>query len=420
MTSPQITKKSHFSKRFLWGAATAAHQVDGGLHNQWTVWELENARSLAAKAPYQFEDLDNWPQIKRQAMTPSSYVSGRAVDHYHRYEEDFQILQDLGLNTFRFGIEWARVEPEEGNWDTSEIDHYRKYLKSLKKAGITPVATLFHFTLPVWFAEMGGFEKRRNVKYFVRFATKIIDELGSELSWIITVNEPTVYVGESYMIGEWPPNKTGKLLGVEVLRNLIYAHKQIYKITKNDPKLKISMAHHVTTFYAGDDAWLSRASARVASYVGNDFTIKRVAKYSDFLAVNYYFSHRIYGYREHNPYETVNDLGWDMQPAMLEEVLVDLDERYDLPIMITENGLADADDSRRKWWIRESLEAMNRALGKSVKLIGYLHWSLLDNFEWDKGFWPQFGLVAVDRRTMKRTVRSSARWYGSVVKKLSK
>lgn len=412
--------KRRFPKRFLWGASTSAHQVEGGLHNQWSVWELENAKSLAARAPYQFEDLDNWPQVAKDAKNPNNYVSGKSADHYGRYEEDFDILKDLGMNAFRFGIEWARVEPREGAWDASAIDHYRKYLKSLKSRGITPIVTLFHFTLPVWFSEKGGFEKRRNIKYFVRFAEKILDELGNDIKWVITINEPTVYVGESYFWGQWPPNKTGKLRGIWVLLNLIASHKKIHKLVRSNQKWHISMAHHVLHFYAGDNAWLSRASAWVADLVANRFVLGLTRRSSNFIGLNYYFSHRIYGYRVHNPQDQQSDLGWDMQPAHIRYVLEDLSERYGLPIMITENGLADASDESRQWWIAETIKAMSQSTKHGAKLLGYLHWSLLDNFEWDKGFWPKFGLVSVHRGTMHRTVRPSARWFGQVIRRLQK
>ena len=407
-----------FSKRFLWGASTSAHQVEGGLHNQWTVWELENAKSLATRAPYQFGDLQNWPHIAKNAKNPNNYVSGRAADHFNRFEEDFDILSKLNMNAFRFGIEWARVEPSEGVWDASAIDHYRKYLKALKARGITPVVTLLHFTLPVWFAEKGGFEKRRNVKYFLRFVQKVLEEMGGDIKWIITINEPTVYVSESYFIGNWVPNKTSKLLSIMVLNNLIVAHKKIYRLTRGSRHWQVSMAHHLSHFYAGDNAWLSRLSAWVADLVANRYVLARVKRHSDFIGLNYYFSYRIYGYRVHNPGEHQSDLGWDMQPAHLQYVLEDLSRRYDLPIMVTENGLADASDEQRKWWITESIIGMNQAMKNGTKLIGYLHWSLLDNFEWDKGFWPKFGLVSIHRGTMARTVRPSAEWFGAVIRKL--
>lgn len=413
-----MSNQYKFPKKFLWGASTSAHQIEGGLHNQWTVWELENASSLATRAPYQFDDLGSWSQISREAKNPNNYVSGRAADHFNRFEEDFDTLNELNMDAFRFGIEWARVEPKEGVWDTAAIDHYRRYLKALKERQITPVVTLFHFTLPVWFAEKGGFEKRRNVKYFVRFAQKILEELGGDIKWIITINEPTVYVGESYFIGEWVPNKSNKLLGIRVLNNLILAHKRIHRLTKHSRHWQVSMAHHLAHFYAGDDAWLSRMSAWLADLVANRYVLARVRRSSDFIGLNYYFAHRIYGYRAHSPEDRVNDLGWDMQPGHIRYVLEDLSERYKLPIMITENGLADADDSRRKWWIEETIRAMSQSMKSGAKLIGYLHWSLLDNFEWDKGFWPKFGLVSVHRGTMQRTVRPSAKWFAGVIKKL--
>lgn len=407
-----------FPKRFLWGASTAAHQVEGGLHNQWTVWEQEHAKKLAAQASYQFGDVASWPQVAEEAQRPDTYISGRGVEHYQRYEEDFDLLEQLHFNAFRFGIEWARIEPEEGCWDAEAIAHYRAYLKSLKARGITPVVTLFHFTLPVWFVERGGFEKRRNIRYFTRYAQKVLDELGGELSYIITINEPTVYVGESYLRGSWPPNRTSKWQSWRVLRHLITAHRRIYTMTRSRRRWKVSMAHHLCYIYPGDDAWLSDTSARLARYVVNDYTLKRVRRYSDFLGINYYFAHRIYGYRSHSPYEQVSDMGWDMQPELLAELLEEVYERYNLPVLITENGLADGADTQRQWWLSETLKAMHAALGRGVALIGYLHWSLLDNFEWDKGYWPRFGLVAVNRTTMQRTVRPSARWFSRVVQKL--
>ena len=417
MTTKQ-SERIVFPKKFLWSAATSAHQVEGGLVNQWTTWELEHAKRLSVQAPHQFGDIDSWPRIKKEATRPDNYISGQGVDHYHRYEEDFAILKSLNMNAFRFCIEWARIEPQEGAWDAAAIAHYRTYLRTLKKMGITPVVTLFHFTLPEWFMAKGGFEKRRNIKYFVYYVEKVLSELGRDIEWIVTINEPTVYAGESYLEGHWPPNKTRKRDLLRVLCNLVVAHKKVYKLTRARKKWKVSMAHHLIYCYPGDDAILSRASARVAHYFLNTWVLRRVRRHSDFLAINYYFARRIYGYRAHDPYLKVSDLGWDMQPDKLQYLLEDVAECYQLPIMITENGLADGADSQRQWWLTETIKAMHEALKRDVKLIGYLHWSLLDNFEWDKGYWPKFGLVAVDRQTMTRTVRPSARWFAAVIKKL--
>ena len=325
------------------------------------------------------------------------------------------------MNAFRFGIEWARIEPEQGVWDAAAIDHYRTYLRRLKELEITPVVTLFHFTLPEWFAAKGGFEKRRNIKYFVYYVERLLMELGQDIEWIVTINEPAIYASESYLHGHWPPNRTSKYAFVKVLHNLIAAHKKIYKLTRQKQKWQVSMAHNLSYVYPGDDAWLSRVSARLVNYWSNWYTVGRVRRQSDFLAVNYYSANRFFGYRVHNSeLNPVDDLGWDMQPDKLQYLLEDVAARHQLPIMITENGLADADDAHRKWWLMETIRAMNEALQHGVPLVGYLHWSLLDNFEWDKGYWPKFGLVEVDRETMQRTVRPSAKWFGAVARKLRK
>ena len=418
--SDRQANSQYFTKDFLWGAATAAHQVEGGLQNDWTVWEAEHAKTLAAQAPYKYKHLDNWPEIEAQATEADNYRSADGVDHYNRYEQDFALLEQLHLNAFRFGIEWARIEPQEGVWDIQAVTHYKQYLKALTERGITPVVTLFHFTLPVWFAQKGGFTKRSNIRYFLRFAQKVLEEYSPYISYLITVNEPTVYVGESYINGVWPPNQHSKWQAYRVVRNLIRAHKQIYNLAHtNNSRLRVSMAHHLSDYYPGDDAWLTQRSTQIANYFGNHYIIKRVAKHSDFLGINYYQSHRIFGYRVHNPDTVqVNDLGWDMQPGRLAPALEGLAERYLLPIMITENGLADAADNYRQWWLAETIKAMNLSLQNGVPLVGYLHWSLLDNFEWDKGYWPKFGLVAVDRQTMQRHIRPSGRWYGLVVQRL--
>ena len=413
-----------FPKKFLWGAGNSAHQVEGGLHNQWTVWELENARSLAARAPYRFGELDNWSSIAREAKNPNNYVSGRSVDHYRRYEEDFDLLERMGLNSFRCSIEWSRIEPKQGAWDAGEIEHYRTYLRALKKRWITPVVTLFHSTLPVWFAELGGFEKRRNVKYFAQFAEKIFEELGRELEYVITINEPTVYALQSYEEGNWPPNQMSGRAAFRVLEHLIVAHKKVYALARNSEharRLKVSMAHRVNYFYPGDDARVTRLTTWGKDFQENGWVLRRVRKQSDFLAVNYSQAFRMYGTRAHNS-ELLeqNDLGWDMQPELLEDLLKDLWEQHRLPIMIAENGVADAEDSRRIDWLKASISAMHRALESGVRVIGYQHASLLDSFEWDRGYWVKFGLVAVNRRTMERTLRDSGKWYGQVVRRLSK
>lgn len=415
MNQPKTQLK--FPKKFLWGAATAAHQVEGNTHNQWTVWELENAKSLAAQSSYHFEELASWEHSEREAKDPDNYVSGMSTNHYNLYEQDFDLLQKMNMNAFRFSIEWSRIEPQQGAWDVAAVEHYKQYVHELKKRNIEPVVTLFHFTLPVWFSELGGFTKRGNVRYFVQFAERIVRELGTDVRFVITINEPEVYAHESYLGGHWPPNVRSRWQMLKVLQNLATAHNQAAKaIHAINRRYKVSIAKNSCYVYAGDNAWLSRYTAAILQYIKDDYFLKKVVKQCDWLGVNYYFSDRVYGYRVHNPDQRLSDLGWDLSPENIQYALERLHEKYRLPMMITENGLADSQDAQRQWWITQTLMAMQKAMANGVQLEGYLHWSLLDNFEWDKGKWPRFGLVAVDYKTSKRTLRPSAIWFGKIIK----
>lgn len=408
-----------FPRRFLWGASVSAHQVEGGQHNQWTVWELENAKSLATQAPYVYSDLEKWSDFKKLATTPANYISGNAVYHKELYAKDFDLLRQMHMNAFRFSIEWSRLEPEPGAWNLDAVAYYTNYLDELKQRGIEPIVTLFHFTLPVWFAALGGFEKRANIKYFVRYCEKVIDIFGRDFKYIITINEPEVYAFESYQQGHWPPQQTKFRKALKVYNNLAVAHNRVaIAAHAKGRKFKVSVAKNMSFDYPGDDAKLTVWSSVLSGWGKDTYWLKKVRKHCDFLGVNYYFSNRYYGYRVHNPNERTSDLGWDAQPYNIQYVLEYAHERYGLPIMITENGLADAGDEDRQWWITQTVLGMQRAMKNGVELIGYMHWSLLDNFEWDKGRWPRFGLAAVDYRTMARTLRPSAKWFGNLIKKI--
>lgn len=411
--------KSKFPKRFLWGAATSAYQVDGGIHNQWTVWELENAKVKAAQAEYHFGDYESWNQIKKQAKDPNNYVAGDLADHRKLFTEDFDLLQKMHMNAYRFSVEWSKIEPREGVFNTGEFAYYKKYISELKSRGIEPIMTLFHFTLPVWFAEKGGFEKRSNVKYFTRFVKKLIGEIGSSVKYIITINEPEIYAFSSYYNQDWPPMEQNIVKLWKVINNLAYAHRKTVKIIRLlNKQAKISIAKNSRYFYPGDNALLSRASANLMQYFGDDYIIKKFIRNCDFIGVNYEVSDRVYGYRVHNSEDKMSDIQQNMQPADIQYILERLYRKYKLPIMITGNGLADANDENRKWWITQTIIGMQNAIEYGVKLIGYLHWSLMDTFEWSYGKWPKFGLVQVDYKTRERKLRPSAAWFGRIIKKI--
>jgi beta-glucosidase len=226
-------------------------------------------------------------------------------------------------------------------------------------------------------------------------------------------------VAKSFLLGEWPPQQRSKTKAFWTLLNLISAHKKVYKLAKKKGrKYLLSIAKNSAYHYAGDDALLSRTTAKVMHFTEDSFILGRLKKHMDFIGLNYYFSNRYFGYRQHNENQKQSDLGWDMRPTDIENVLKELYDKYNLPIIITENGLADREDEFRKWWIGQTLMAIHRSIQSGVKVEGYLHWSLTDNFEWSSGFWPRFGLAAIDYKTKKRILRPSAIWFGKVIKQL--
>ncbi len=409
-----------FPDDFLWGASTAAYQVEGGLTTQWSEWEQANAERLARDSPKRLAWLPHQERIAASLADPQNYIFGKGVEHAERYEEDFDILQQLNLNSFRFGIEWARLEPREGEWDEAAVEHYRRYIASLKRRGVEPVLTLWHWTVPVWFAQKGAFEKRANLQYFERFVQKVMSEFGAELRSVLTLNEPNVYASFSYMTGEWPPQRKNVLLGLRVYRNLAEAHQRAYASIKcTHPDIQVGLAAQLGDVRCVNGRNpLNRAVVRAMAYAWNWWFLNRVKSSLDFVGLNYYFTeYRDWLGRIKNPKQPVSDLGWYMEPAGIECVIAATWRRYRKPILITENGLADSADEHRQWWLEETFGALQRAMGSGVQLLGYLHWSLLDNFEWAYGWWPRFGLVAVDRTTMQRTIRPSAQWFANRIRR---
>ncbi len=418
------TKKT-FPKNFLWGASTAAHQVEGGNHNQWSVWELENAAKMAGEAEKMLAwrwKAPAWEEVKKQALDPDNYVSGSGVEHYTRYKHDFDLLKKLSLNSFRFSVEWSRIEPEEGQWNQEAIDHYKNYITELKKRDIEPILNIWHFTLPVWFTTRGGFKYRKNLKYFNRFVQKVAKELTADISYAITLNEPNIYASYGYLLGLWPPQEKSIVSVSRVSWNLIKAHKQAYRILKKQkPSLQVGLAQQLANIQAKDPHNISdELSTKVMRYVWNWSFLNLIKRQQDFVGINYYFTDYYDGwFRRTDPKIPINDLGWYLEPEGLFPLLLRTWAHFHKPIIVTENGVADMHDEYRRWWIEETIVAMERAMSEGVKIKGYFHWSLLDNFEWAQGWWPKFGLVEVDRQNgMKRTVRPSAKWFADKIKKL--
>jgi beta-glucosidase len=412
--------KNQFPKNFLWGASTASHQVEGGTHNQWSVWELQNAQEKAKSAHADLGWLPNWEDIKSEAENPDNYISGKGVEHFKRYKEDIKLVKELSLNSFRFGIEWARLQPEEGKWDEQAVEHYKNYIKELKAQNIEPMLNLWHWTVPVWFADKGGFEKKQNLKFWDEFVQKVAEEFAPLVRNIITLNEPNVYASHSYVMGWWPPNQKSWLNGSFVIWHLVLAHRRAYKILKTKkPTLNIGIAQQLANIQAKRPHHVvDQIMTKWMRFFWNWWFYNRIRKTQDFIGFNYYFTDYYRVVHRDNPEVPTNDLGWYMEPEGLYPLLLRVWARYRKPIIITENGVADAHDQYRQWWLGESIVAMERALSEGVRLVGYYHWSLLDNFEWAYGWWPKFGLVEVDRKTMKRTIRPSAKWFAKEVKRI--
>jgi beta-glucosidase len=408
-----------FPSRFYWGAATSAHQVEGNNHNNWSVWELENAKTLAHSAEYKQNDLPGWADVRSQAIDPDNYVSGRAIDHYNRYKLDLAIAEKLHFNAFRFSIEWSRIEPEPGVWNREAIDHYREYIRDIKARGMEPMITLYHWTVPVWFSDRGGFERSSNIKYFQRFAERVIDEYHTELRYITTINEPDTVMSHGYITLDHPPQQRSYTKAIIVYRNLLKAHKLIYTYAhQKSRRLKVGFTKSYAWVRAGDERRVTRLAVRLDMWARDDVPLFYVRRKLDFIGVNYYFSDRHMGIKIQNTNEKLNDLGWEMRPEDLKYVLLRL-KKWKRPLLITESGVADRRDEYRKWWIAQSLAAVQVAMRSGVPIIGYLHWSLFDNFEWAYGRWPRFGLIEIDyENDLKRTVRPSGIWYGKLIKKM--
>ncbi len=398
-----------FPKGFFWGAATSAHQVEGNNHNDWTEWEKANAERLAKESQSRYAHwMKNWSDIKLKAQNPKNYISGKAADHYNRFREDFDIAKSLGHNAHRFSIEWSRIEPEEGKFDEKEIEHYREVIKALRERGLEPFVTLWHWTMPVWFTNNGGFEKRENIKYFVRFCDRVVSELKSEVKFWIVLNEPNIYSGMSYIRGEWPPQKKSYLMFLRVFSNLIEAYNHVYDAIHNiNPEVSVGIAQSVNYF----EGWI----APVVRWFWVNRFLNRINNHLDFIGVNYYYRRLIRGFNFDAGEGQRTDMGWEIHPEGIYNALKGL-SGYHKPIYITENGIADARDAKREKFIGEHLRWLARALGEGVDIRGYFHWSLLDNFEWDKGFWPRFGLVEIDYKTLERKIRPSGYVYAKIAK----
>jgi beta-glucosidase len=399
-------------KEFLFGAATASHQVEGDNHNDWTEWELDHAKVLAKRAA-----LKSWPDhILDRFPSPlqeENYISGRACDHYHRFREDFDIAKSLGHTAHRFSIEWSRIEPKEGTFDEQEIMHYREVVAALRERGMEPFVTLWHYTLPVWLSEKGGIMNEKFSEYFARYAERMARSLEGVTFWV-TVNEPEIVALYGYGKGTRPPEKKGIVSYYRSMSRMIHAHQAAYRGIKNIAQgSRVGAAINMSWFESAGGP-VNDLLKRLADRFGTFYFLDRTMRQSDFIGFNHYSHNRIdWGFNKNENKETT-DVGWEIYPESIYQVLRQL-QKYNMPIYITENGLADARDTKRELFIGRYLAYVKKAMDEGADVRGYLHWSLLDNFEWDSGFWPRFGLVEVDYHTLERKIRPSALVYKKII-----
>ncbi|MBI4050839.1 MAG: glycoside hydrolase family 1 protein [Candidatus Doudnabacteria bacterium] len=392
-------KTLKFPAGFLWGAATSAYQVEGGItQNDWA----------ASKMP----------------------PAGLACDHYNRYQEDFLLAKKLNHSAHRFSLEWSRIEPVADQWDEDAIEHYSHTLDFLKRQGFKTFVTLHHFTNPLWVASEGGWANRKTIEHFAGFVSKICQTIGHLIDFWVTINEPGIYAFVGYQEGFWPPFKKSLLKSYKVYQNMLKAHNKAYEIIHAYyPEAKVGFAHNISYFEPNNPAsFFDRLVVRFHEWFYMDLPYTRTK--NDYIGLNHYFYKRmgmnIFSLKKEVVRERkveLSDKGWAIYPRAIFEVLRKL-KKFRKPIYITEHGIADRTDKKRPKFIVDYLKEVHRAIQKGVDVRGYLHWALLDSYEWPvlpqekTGYEIKFGLVEVDFASpdLKRKIRKSARVYARICK----
>ena len=383
-----------FPKNFLWGVAYSSHQVEGNNKNDWSQWE-------------------------DQGKTKEK--SGLACDSWNRYPEDHKLAQDLGCDGFRMSLEWSRIEPSEGEFSQEALSHYKKVLQDIKKKGMKRIVTLWHFSLPQWFSEKYGWHKKESIEIFVQYCQKVMNELGGEIDIFITMNEPTLSLNKGYLAGVFPPGEINPLNFFRARKNMIEAHRECYQIVKKiNFEVPVGITQFCNTF--GAKIFFKPLSFLIKKFQTfyNWGFIESGLEYHDFVGVDYYATFLFtikFPFLERKTTENRwTDIKWGIYSQGIYDICLDAHKKFKKPIYIFENGLADAEDKYRSDFIKEHLAQLKKVIQAGADIKGYFHWSLLDNFEWNLGYDPKFGLCEVNRKTMKRTPRKSYFEYQKIVK----
>ncbi len=400
-----------FPDGFLWGAATASHQVEGD--NRWNDWW---AAECAGQVPH---------------------ASGAACRHYELFERDFDLAASAGQNAHRLSIEWSRVEPSPGAWNAEAIAHYRAVLTALRARGLEPVVTLHHFTLPAWVAARGGWTNRRCVSWFARYADHVARALGDAVRYWVTINEPTVYVKHAYVVGDWPPCRTGAWRSAaRAAVHMARGHRMARsRLRSRHPHAQVGFAHSAPVIQPCDPkrlrdrmaAWIRDLVLNRAFFALVRGTPRRGAPPFDFVGINYYTRSVVRAdtggllpfvgvgcdAAHHTDQGPRSDMGWEVYPLGLGTTLRRF-AAWGVPLLVTENGIATKDEELRANFLTDHLAEVAGALRDGVDVRGYFYWSLIDNYEWTLGTTARFGLFGVDFGTQERQTRPVVERYRAI------
>ncbi len=409
---------------FLLGCASAAHQVEGGVDNDWIDWE------------------------RRPGAIRGGGSATLACDHWHRYRDDLRDLADLGQNAHRFSLEWSRIEPREGVFDESAVDHYAAVAAECRALGMEPFCSLLHFTIPRWLAERGGVRCPDAPARFARFAAVCAARLAGPVEWWVTINEPNVQAVMGHLFGEWPPGDRSLRSAFAALRGLLSMHAAAAAAlraaaARGGAAVRVSVAHHVRGLLPADPSsrldrvaaaipdhlmnrWWLRAcrTGRMLAPVGRGEVVPGIAGSLDWIGLNYYCDdlvrfdatrpNRFFAERFPDPLRPRSAFDWAIDAQGLHRVLHELWREFGLPLVVTENGVADDHDELRPRFLVDHIAAVARAAAEGVDVRGYLHWTAMDNFEWAEGYTKRFGLFEVDRATLERRAKPSAAVFAAI------
>ncbi len=406
--------KFKLKEGLLLGSATAATQIEGGDEN------------------------NNWARFAAEGKVKDGSSPVTASGHYTRVREDIDLMAELGLEIYRFGIEWSRIEPRRGEYDAEAIAHYREEIEYMIRKGIKPLLTIHHFTNPLWFEDMGAFEHKDSPEIFLSLTKKVVEAFGDIVSEYITINEPNVYATNSLLWGYWPPEKKSMGALVRAFSNMTAAHVLSYNYIHEKRRemgytdTRVSFANHLRVFAPKNPknpfhriaSWLSEylfqgaitkamMTGRCAFPVLRRRGVKK-GKYHDFIGINYYSRSTVTGFSDGVCEDCCkNDLGWEIYHEGLILLANKLGKKYGGEVYVTENGTCDNTDSFRARFIYDQLKLISEV---ESPITRYYHWSFMDNFEWREGERERFGLVHIDYATQARTVKQSGRLYSSIIR----